>query len=147
MDNATKLYWTWHWHNKKLLELGISCKFHFQPLRFFTFMSWIWVSLTVLKNQKKYVTKNKQDLVETMTMVFDNLNVEILDNVFVTLMSVMNESILNNGGNNYDIPHYKKNWKNKNNTSLKIECIKYDDTVESSNFKKQIEYESEFEEE
>ena len=72
-------------------------------------MSWIWVSLTVLKNQKKYVTKNKQDLVETMTMVFDNLNVEILDNVFVTLMSVMNESILNNGGNNYDIPHYKKN--------------------------------------
>ena len=43
-----------------------------------------------------------------MTTAFDNLDVEILDNVFITLMSVMNEIILNDGGNNYDIPHYQK---------------------------------------
>ena len=83
-----------------------------------------------------------------MTTAFDNLDVEILDNVFVTLMSVMNEIILNDGGNNYDIPHYqKKNLKKTDNTPLKIECIKYDDIVESSNLKKQSEYESESDEE
>ena len=75
-----------------------------------------------------------------MTMAFDNLNVEILNNVFVTLMSVMNEIILNDGGNNYDIPHYQKNnLKKKNDTPLKIECIKYnDDNEENSNLKNKV---------
>ena len=104
----------------KLLELGMSCKFHFQPPRSPDLnVLDLGVINSLKKNQKKYVTKNKQDLVETMTTAFDNLDVEILDNVFVTLMSVMNEIILNDGGNNYDIPHYQKNNLKKRQHSFK----------------------------
>ena len=41
----------------------------------------------------------------------------------------------------------KKKIKKNDNTPLKIECTKYDDTTESSNLKKQSEYESESDEE
>ena len=40
---------------------------------------------------------------------FQELPVESLSNVFITLQLVMEHIILDNGGNNYKLPHINKN--------------------------------------
>jgi hypothetical protein len=74
-----------------------------------------------LQQQKKAETI--EQLIQHVEAAFNELSPETLEKVWITLMGCMEESLWVNGGNNYTIPHLKKDASLRNNqlpTSLEV---------------------------
>jgi transposase-like protein len=63
-------------------------------------------SIQALQQQQQSTTI--EDLIESVEESFRNLHLNKLDNVFLTLQTVMDQVILHDGSNNYRIPHMNK---------------------------------------
>ncbi|XP_015161378.1 uncharacterized protein [Solanum tuberosum] len=66
---------------------------------------------------------NVDELVEAVERSFDEMKVEQLNHVFLTLQSCMIEVMKDNGGNNYKVPHLNKNrLEREDNLPLQLCC-------------------------
>jgi len=59
--------------------------------------------------QQKNASNTYPELVQAVQDSFQQLPIQALTNVFITLQLVMEHIILDNGGNNYKLPHINKN--------------------------------------
>ncbi|KAH0712503.1 hypothetical protein KY289_008462 [Solanum tuberosum] len=59
--------------------------------------------------QYQKAPSNVDESVEAVERSFDEMKVEQLNHVFLTLQSCMIEVMKDNGGNNYKVPHLNKN--------------------------------------
>ncbi|KAH0650418.1 hypothetical protein KY284_030330 [Solanum tuberosum] len=85
--------------------------------------------LELLKLPKKmdstldYAPSNVDELVEAVERSFDEMKIEQLNHVFLTLQSCMIEVMKDNGGNNYKVPHLNKNrLEREDNLPLQLCC-------------------------
>ena len=53
--------------------------------------------------QERIVTRNKMELINAVNIEFDNYPHKKLNNIFLTLQTVMQSIILHYGGNEFDI--------------------------------------------
>lgn len=73
--------------------------------------------------QYQKALSNVDELVEAVERSFDEMKVEQLNHVFLTLRSCMIEVMKNNRGNNYKVPHLNKNRLEKEgNLPLQLFC-------------------------
>ncbi|XP_049388575.1 uncharacterized protein LOC125864031 [Solanum stenotomum] len=73
--------------------------------------------------QYQKAPSNVDELVEAVERSFDEMKVEQLNHVFLTLQSCMIEVMKDNGGNNYKVPHLNKNrLEREDNLPLQLCC-------------------------
>ncbi|KAH0641978.1 hypothetical protein KY290_033580 [Solanum tuberosum] len=73
--------------------------------------------------QYQKAPSNVDELVEVVERSFDEMKVEQLNHVFLTLQSCMIEVMKDNGGNNYKVPHLNKNrLEREDNLPLQLCC-------------------------
>ncbi|KAH0686007.1 hypothetical protein KY285_016550 [Solanum tuberosum] len=73
--------------------------------------------------QYQKAPSNVDELVEAVERSFDEMKVEQLNHVFLTLQSCMIEVMKDNGGNNYKVPHLnKKGLEREDNLPLQLCC-------------------------
>ncbi|XP_049394876.1 uncharacterized protein LOC125859215 [Solanum stenotomum] len=73
--------------------------------------------------QYQKVPSNVDELVEAVERSFDEMKVEQLNHVFLTLQSCMIEVMKGNGENNYKVPHLNKNrLEREDNHPLQLCC-------------------------
>ena len=58
--------------------------------------------------RKKIIAKNLGELINAVHVAYNNLPVRTINVAFVTLMAQMNEILRHGGGNNFPLPHTKK---------------------------------------
>lgn len=58
-------------------------------------------------------------IITAVKEAFNELKRETLDNTFLTLMSVMEQCLANEGGNQYSTPHLKKAVRRRNDEDLR----------------------------
>ena len=76
--------------------------------------------------QYKKNAKNVNELIQAVYDSFDELGHHKLNNIFLTLQGVMEQIILNDGGNDYKLPHMNKAKLARNN-ELPLTLIASDD--------------------
>ena len=76
--------------------------------------------------QYKKNAKNVNELIQAVYDSFDELEHHKLNNIFLTLQGVMEQIILNDGGNDYKLPHMNKAKLARNN-ELPLTLIASDD--------------------
>ena len=132
MDNATchrNITEEDQWVKRKLNELKLNCKFYFQPAKSPDLNV---LDLGIFNCLKKRLSKEKMnhkyELIPKIEKIFAELEVSIINRIFLTLMNVMNEIIKTYGGNFYSLPHMaKEKLTNENNLPIRI---KYDGGIE-----------------
>ncbi|KAH0678103.1 hypothetical protein KY284_019188 [Solanum tuberosum] len=73
--------------------------------------------------QYQKAPSNVDELVKAVERSFDEMKVEQLNHVFLTLQSCMIEVMKDNGGNNYKVPHLNKNTlEREDNLPLQLCC-------------------------
>lgn len=80
-----------------------------------------FASLQALQQTKKM--SSIEEVICAVEESYHELDVVSLDNIFVTLMGVMERCLLDKGGNNYYVPHLKKQQRRKKGDKLvNLEC-------------------------
>lgn len=80
-----------------------------------------FASLQTLQQTKKMTSI--KDVICAVEQSYNGLDIVALDNVFVTLMGVMEQCLLNSGGNEFSVPHFKKQQRRKKEYKLvTLEC-------------------------
>ena len=68
---------------------------------------WIWV-FRAIQSFNDAVPRNKQELIQAVSTVYDNYLQHKLNHTWLTLQSSFNQIIIHNGDNNYNIEHISK---------------------------------------
>lgn len=73
--------------------------------------------------QQTKAMSNIEDLIEAVETSYHELESLKLDNVFVTLMGVMEKCLADAGGNDFSLPHLKKEQRRRKEGELvALEC-------------------------
>ncbi|XP_015163525.1 uncharacterized protein [Solanum tuberosum] len=73
--------------------------------------------------QYQNAPSNVDELVEVVEKSFNEMKIERLNHVFLTLQCCMNEVMKDSGGNNYKVPHMnKERLERENNLPLQVRC-------------------------
>lgn len=75
-----------------------------------------FASIQALQQTKQMATID--ELIAAVNVSYYEIDRIKLDNVFLTLMTVMEQCLLQRGGNNYSIPHVKKDQRRRNGEAL-----------------------------
>ena len=113
MDNATSHQRSTEIKDAKIKakidELGLDCSFYFQPSRSPELNILDLGLFNSLKHSLlKTFTKNKTEMVDALYKAYNNMEKETIDDIFITLMMVMNQIIEHQGYNNFKIKYINK---------------------------------------
>ena len=72
-----------------------------------TLTCWIWV-FRAIQSFNDAAPRNKEELIQAVSMAYDNYPQHKLNHTWLTLQCCVNQLILHNGDNDYNIEHISK---------------------------------------